>query len=618
MAVDRSSQRSPAHIALGLLSLIQAELAPFPSRMSGSLRDTLGITIALVFAMTWRVPGISLALALLFLLQRERPGLTLRSSLHILGGAALALCTSLLWVQLTDGSEVARFLGVVGGIFIAAFCMAGTSLPLLFTIFGFYWFVDLSAWDAHRLSGAIVTASLYNLASLSIVMFTAVGVEWIFGTKHPADELNLEMDRRLRTLSQFFEVMAEEESPVRTATLRLLRKSLVDFAHAGNQRMSELYNRVRDASADRLKVPTGTHYRIGLLNRVVEASALLGFEHHATFADRSYFLALAKLCRNPQRKSISLPSLATANTSSRLQDIHSELEQYFAGDGYSEEILDQPIKTPIRSTRLVGVFLPGAFRNRDVVLYALKLTLAATLCYMLYSAVAWPGILTCVVTVLFTGLSSTGAMKQKQLYRISGAAVGGVLGIATVSLLFPSMDSITSLVLVVGTVSFLSAWVLRSPNMGYVGVQIGFAFFLTTLPGFSAATLIAPARDRVIGIGIGILVSWLVFDQIWPVRTSTALGQTLQRIRQAAIELQRSTAEHNVAKASQTQSHLRIAVSMELANMQALNAAAFFDFGRDRKRELVRSRGLVRQIEAAAAEFYAEVMTIKNNSVGKL
>ncbi len=68
-----------------IVRTIQAELAPFPGRLSGSLRDTLGCIIALVLAMTLRVPGISLAMALLFLLQRERPGLSLRSSLNIFG-----------------------------------------------------------------------------------------------------------------------------------------------------------------------------------------------------------------------------------------------------------------------------------------------------------------------------------------------------------------------------------------------------------------------------------------------------------------------------------------------------------------------------------------------------
>jgi hypothetical protein len=74
--------------------------------------------------MTLSIPGIALALSLLFLLQRERPGLTLRSAAQILGGGATACAATLFWVQLRDGTDVARYLGLILGIFIAAFCMA--------------------------------------------------------------------------------------------------------------------------------------------------------------------------------------------------------------------------------------------------------------------------------------------------------------------------------------------------------------------------------------------------------------------------------------------------------------------------------------------------------------
>jgi len=227
----------------------------------------------------------------------------------------------------------------------------------------------------------------------------------------------------------------------------------------------------------------------------------------------------------------------------------------------------------------------------------LKLTLSATVCYVLYNAIAWPGILTCVVTVLFTGLTSTGAMKQKQLYRLFGAAIGGTLAIVVESLLFPNMDSITSLAIVVGCVCLLSAWVSRSPRIGYTGVQIAFAFFLTDLSGFGAASQIAPARDRVIGIALGIVVMWFVFDQIWPVRTSHALEAIRNRVMRNADALADGTTTSSLAA-------MRAEVSADLAMMQVLLQSAWFDFGKDHRRELVRSNRLGRQTEEAAARFY--------------
>jgi multidrug resistance protein MdtO len=301
-----------------------------------------------------------------------------------------------------------------------------------------------------------------------------------------------------------------------------------------------------------------------------------------------------------------------------LVEIHTELLQYAASCASHEAAAHRTeVDTP-RSKPSFRLFLPGALQSGINTTYALKLTLAATLCYTVYNAIAWPGILTCVITVLFTGLSPTGQMKQRQIYRFFGTAVGGVLAISAEALLFPNMDSITSLVVVVAAVGFIAGWVLRSPHMGSVGTQIGFAFFLTTLQGFGATTQIAVARDRVIGVALGSLVMWFIFDQLWPVRTSQALTQILIRIRQAALQLNQVDLRQNPKNFAQTLSRLRVAVSMDLANTQVLESGAYFDFGRDHLRELLQTRRLVRKIEMAASEFYSEALRQGHNATSPI
>jgi multidrug resistance protein MdtO len=149
--------------------------------------------------------------------------------------------------------------------------------------------------------------------------------------------------------------------------------------------------------------------------------------------------------------------------------------------------------------------------------------------------------------------------------------------------------------------------------MGSVGIQIGFAFFLTTLQGFSATTQIATARDRVIGVSLGSLVMWFIFDQMWPTRTSHALRLILRRIQDAATQLHQIDLRHRPQIFDQRLSRLRIAVSRDLDTMQQLEASAYFDFGRGHIRELAQSRRLVRKIETAASEFYAEALRRRGN-----
>jgi multidrug resistance protein MdtO len=591
--------------------MIQAELAPFSGRFAGSLRDTLGIVIALVVAMTLRVPGIALALSLLFLLQRDRPGLTLRSAVQMLGGAATACATILFWVQLTDGTDTARFLGLVLGIFVAAFGMASTSLPLFFTMFGFYGFIDLAAWDTHRSPNVIVSSNLNGVTSLAIVVLSAVAVEYIFGIRHPDEELDREMQKHLSVLSRFFHVLAQDPSIQDAEQLRSLHSRLVQSAHIGDVRMNELYTQIRNMSPTLSTVPLGLHYRIGLLARVLEKSSLIGFRYTSKrdSDDRSGYAAIAAQCDRLMDYSSSNAQLEPLRASPPplLMDIHTELQQYSDSLIFPEDAATHPTaQIPFKSS--FRLFLPDAFKSADTATYALKLTLAATLCYTVYNAIAWPGILTCVITVLFTGLSPTGQMKQKQAYRFFGTVIGGVFAIAAESLLFPNMDSITSLVCMAAVVAFVSGWVLRSPHIGSIGIQIGFAFFLTTLQGFSATTQIATARDRVIGVTLGTLVMWVIFDQMWPTRTSQALNQILRRTQDAAFQLDKVNFHHRPEIFAQRLLRLRVAVSLDLASMQQLESAAYFDFGRGHQRELAQSRTLVRKIEAAASEFYTEAL----------
>jgi multidrug resistance protein MdtO len=587
--------------------LLQDLAAASPGRLAGSLRDTLIVAIAVLAGMTLRVPGMELTVPLLFLMQRERPVLTLRAGVEVFTAAVAACALGLLWVQVTDGSAMARFLGIMFSTFIAAFCVESTATPLFWILYGFYEFIDLTAWDAHRSANAIVSSSLDNVAAIGLVTFCALLVEYAFGIRHPAKELEREMKRRLQDLASFFRAISEESVSRESEQFRPLHHQLLQYGHAGDLYLNELYERMRSSSAGLSGLPPGLQYRIGLLTRAMEKSVLLGFRIAFKSApdDRLAYTAIVELCQrlNSPASASGAPPAAPSGSALASQ-IYLELQQY-------EKTLQEP-DHPLpkqgfgfQAWRTYQAFLPGVFASPDGALHALKLTLAAGICYILCSAIAWPGILTCVVTVLVAGLTSTGAMKQKQAYRFAGALIGGILGIAVVSLLYPDMDSIVALLCVISPVAFLAGWIMRSQRMGYVGYQIGIAFFLTALPGSSATTSISPARDRLMGIAVGVLVMWFVFDQVWPARTTEALGKSLLRIRQATRTIRSVHLEPDTSQSTRLLYQLRSTVSMELAEVQELAFAARFELGTDHKRELVRSRRLIREIEASSAEFYA-------------
>jgi multidrug resistance protein MdtO len=58
--------------------------------------------------------------------------------------------------------------------------------------------------------------------------------------------------------------------------------------------------------------------------------------------------------------------------------------------------------------------------------------------------------------------------------------IGGlILGLGADIFLFPFMDSITALVVLISLMSFLSAWCIAGRRFSYVGLQIGFSFYVT-------------------------------------------------------------------------------------------------------------------------------------------
>jgi multidrug resistance protein MdtO len=120
-------------------------------------------------------------------------------------------------------------------------------------------------------------------------------------------------------------------------------------------------------------------------------------------------------------------------------------------------------------------------------------------------------------------------LPSKQLLRISGAIVGGVLwgSVRRGSSCRVSTQSRGSRSFFLA-VTVISAWIMTSsPRLSYFGVQIVVAFYLINLKvKFAVQTSLVLARDRVIGILLGLLMMWLVPDQFWNVSAAVQMKRT--------------------------------------------------------------------------------------------
>ncbi len=208
-------------------------------------------------------------------------------------------------------------------------------------------------------------------------------------------------------------------------------------------------------------------------------------------------------------------------------------------------------ETAVAAKQAGGFFLPDAFSNPEHVQYALKTTAAALFCYMFYQILDWPGIHTCFITCYIVALSTAAETIEKLTLRILGCLLGAAAGYAAILLVLPDLTSVGALMAVVFAGAMASAWVAAgSPRIAYAGFQVAFAFFLCVVQGPGPAFDLSIARDRVIGILVGTLVSFVIFTQVWPVSVArridpgfAALLRLLaSMLRTPAREVQRAQA----------------------------------------------------------------------------
>lgn len=174
-----------------------------------------------------------------------------------------------------------------------------------------------------------------------------------------------------------------------------------------------------------------------------------------------------------------------------------------------------PHQRPAREKK--PVFAADALTNPVYIQFSLKVAFAAMSCYVLYTALDWPGIHTAFITCIFIALESNEATQHKALLRLVGCLAGGLLGFLSILYLVPHMESILSLVLLIAAVSALAGWIASgSERISYAGLQMALAFFLSLFQGFAPATGLDTIRDRIVGILLGIIVTSVVFYYLWP------------------------------------------------------------------------------------------------------
>jgi len=112
--------------------------------------------------------------------------------------------------------------------------------------------------------------------------------------------------------------------------------------------------------------------------------------------------------------------------------------------------------------------------------------------------------------------------------RLVGAIIGGLIGLGTILWVMPNIDSLAPFLVVVAICTGLAAWIaVGSARTSYAGIQMGMAFALCVLNDPKPTTDLEPARDRVLGVLLGIGVWAFVSGLTGSVLAGAAMRRSL-------------------------------------------------------------------------------------------
>ena len=570
-----------------LRKFLKHELAPYPGRALTVARMVLAVTLVMIICNTFRIPYAFVGAIYALLISRESPRATLNSAGTILILFAAGVAYVLVTVQCVIGSPVLHFLWNITSLFLAFYTLAIVTNYGAFVALALVIAVAVTIWDRHMPPHTNVADTLWLFLAALIAVAVTSGVELAFRRIRPGDDIIGPVAERLAAVHSLLTCYAEGR-PLDQAT----QEKVSRFGMLGTSTMRRGLWRSDYSPQYRMQM-SGV---IALVGRLVDlTTALTELRFESAGIDREHLRTLAAAVASTRSDlldrripdSIQVAAEEEPHRVPLLREIENTvalIPQAFAGSRSMDEHQQQPEEMPA-SMLLVA----DAFVNPEHLRFALKGGLALTACYMFYNAVDWPAMsVTVMLTCFSTALSTIGASRQRQILRIAGFVVGGILiGMGSQIFILPYVDSIMGFTLLVIAVTALAGWFLTSsPRLSFFGLQLGAVFYVVHMQKFAMETSLYVARDRVAGVLVGLLSMWLIFDQLWRAPASVAMKRGFISSLRLLAQFSREPASADVRSAMRRTSALRATINAKFDSARALADGVLLEFGPSRARDL--------------------------------
>jgi multidrug resistance protein MdtO len=582
---------------------LKEELAPHPGRVGTVMRMVIAATLAMIICMTFRIPDGFQAAIFALLISRENLRSTLQSAGTLLLATGLGAAYVLISARLVINVPSLHFLWIIGSFFLAFYLLSTMTNYGASTTFIIVIAVGVPLWDRHVSAETNVEDTLWLTLATSVGVLVTAAVELVFARIRPGDDIVLPIDEQLAAVESLLTCYLEDR-PVDQET----EKKITRLGLLGTSTLRRVLRR-SGYSPEYIAQMSGVVALVGMLVDISASLTQLSFQSSGSDQKqfRNLVAAVASIRTDLMNRRIPVPVEFHPNDEQsyrvpllrEMENVVALIPHALTGSRSMDEYLPPSDDTPRRK-----LFAPDALVNPEHVEFALKGCLAASVSYIIYNSVAWPGISTAVTTCLLTALSTIGVSRQKQILRLAGALVGGFLiGIGSQIFILPNLDSIAGFTVLFILVTALSAWFMTcSPRLSYFGLQVALAFYLINVQEFAAQTSLFVARDRVVGVLLGLFIMWLVFDQLWGSPAAVEMKRTFISNLRLLVQLVREPLPGR--EKTWSSYSLRETIIANFNKVRSLADGVLFELGSSR-RQVLAMRNRIRQWQPPLHAFLA-------------
>jgi multidrug resistance protein MdtO len=570
-----------------LWEFLKHELAPYPGRAVTVARIVLAATLVMIICNTFRIPYAFLGGIYALLISRESPRATVKSAGTALLLAVAGVAYILVSVQFVVSVPLLHFLWTVGSLFLGFYALRVVTNYGAFVAFALVISIAVTIWERHTSAETNVEATLDLLLVALIAVVVAAGVELLFRRVRPGDDIVAPVADRLAAIHSVL-ICYSEERPLDQAT----EEKIIRLGMLGTSTLRRALRQSDYAPEYRAQMSAV----VGLVGTLVDtATALTQLSFEPSSIDREHLRNLAAAVASVRGDLVNrrIPGPIQLNTEDEPHHVPllGEMENTIAliPLAFAASRSFDEYQTPSEEMPRSSLIAADAFVNLEHFRFALKGCLAASACYVIYNSIDWPGMAAPVMLTCFlTAVSTIGASRQRQILRFAGFVVGGlVIGMSAQVFILPYVDSIAGFTVFFILVTALAAWFMTSsPRLSFFGLQLGAVFYVINMQKFARETSLSVARDRVAGVFLGLLMMWLIFDQLWGAPASVEMRKAFISTLRLLAQFTREPVSADIRSAIQRTAALRDTINTKFDNVRALADGVLLEFRPSRRHDL--------------------------------